>query len=123
MIADYETLKKLSRARGPGGVKTWLARNRIKYFIDSKGNPTTTLSALDRALHRDQDLTEPNFELPCPSYPAESQSPASSRRTGAITRSSKTNGTRSRGLTKERPSFTEPFTSSTRSDPEQSENS
>src|SRR5690606_12090637 len=124
MIADYETLKKLCKARGPGGVKAWLARNRIKYFIDSKGNPTTTLSALDRALHRGSDNNEPNFELPSwESSPAGSQSRASTKKTAATTRSSRTSGTRSPGSMREQPSYSEPYTSSTRSDPGQSENS
>lgn len=64
MIADYDTLKKLSKARGPGAVKAWLARNRIHYFLDTKGNPTTTLSAIDRALNRGKDEDEPNYEPP-----------------------------------------------------------
>lgn len=58
MIADFEALAKLVKSRKPGVVKAWLARNRVKYFIDSKGHPATTLSALDRALNRfpDADL-------------------------------------------------------------------
>lgn len=64
MIADYETLKQLSKARGPKGVAAWLARNRIKYFVDAKGRPVTTITALDRALHRGEKDTEPNFEMP-----------------------------------------------------------
>src|SRR5688500_16768316 len=115
MIADFKTLQTLAGTKKLGAVKAWLARNRIKYFIDTKGHPSTTLAALDRALHRGESITEPNFDLPTwDSSPAESPSPACTKKTDGITRSSRTSGTRSRGSMKGPTPSSDPSTSSIR---------
>lgn len=122
MIADFPTLAKLAGTKKPGGVKAWLARNRIKYFVDTKGHPSTTLSALDRALNRGSEETEPNYDPPpWQNSRAASPSPASTKKTAGITKSSRTSGIRSQGSTKASTPSSEPSKSSIRSDPEPSE--
>src|SRR5687767_6125960 len=98
MIADFATLCTLAATKRPKAVCAWLARNRIHYMLDTKGHPVTTLSAIDRALHRGRDENnEPNIEalLPCPSSTAGSAFRASPKNTADTTSSSATSGTRS----------------------------
>jgi len=109
---DFDMLASYVKTRKVTAVAAWCARNRVLTFRDAKGRPCTTVEALNRALYRGKNNeNEPDYEWE--SSPADSPSRLSSRKTGAITRLSETNGSDFPGSMRVSKRFTGHFSSST----------
>src|SRR5581483_7939332 len=109
---DFDALASFVKTRKVGAVAAWCARNRVLTFRDAKGRPCTTVEALNHALYRGRDNeNEPDYSWE--SSLADSQFPASSRKTAAITRLSAIAGSRSHASTKGSIASIERSTSST----------
>lgn len=60
MIADFETLCRLSARSRPSAVKRWLQERGIPYMLNADEQPVTTEKALNGILKRGRK-TEPNW--------------------------------------------------------------
>jgi hypothetical protein len=68
VILTFPKLQRLSGLTKPTAVKAWLKREGVSYIKDAKGQPFTTLDALNRKLQRAADdgftLEDPEGGLP-----------------------------------------------------------
>jgi hypothetical protein len=68
MIVTFSKLQRLSGLTRPVAVKAWLKRQGVAYLRDAKGQPFTTLDAINRRLYREEDagfdLSDPERRVP-----------------------------------------------------------
>lgn len=60
MLLTFEKLAEAACLKQPAAVRRWCRRNGILYVPDSKGRPTTTVSAYEAAMGR-HSATEPDW--------------------------------------------------------------
>ena len=63
MIADFDTLKRLSGRDRPSAVKKWLQNQGISYMLNADRQPVTTEKALNDALMRGRNKPELNWPV------------------------------------------------------------
>lgn len=60
-VVTFESLVEMSGYKRPADVRRWLRRNGVLYLPGKGGRPSTTQTALDRAMLPGRTKTRPDF--------------------------------------------------------------